>query len=113
MSSSYTLNVLKELGSILLNYCRPKDHVFRNGGEEFSLLLANCSNTEALATAEKIRNQVEQRSFDLLTGEQIKITISIGVATYPETVKDLRKLHENADNALYEAKRTGRNKVCN
>ena len=85
---------------------------FRNGGEEFSLLLANCSNNEALAIAERIRSQVEHQTFHLLTGEQIKITISIGVATYPETVKDLRRLHEKADNALYEAKRTGRNKVC-
>ncbi len=105
--------ILKELGLILINYCKPKDHVFRNGGEEFSLLLSNCSNTEALSIAEKIRSQVEQRTFHLLTGEQIKITISIGVSTYPETVKDLSKLHEKADNALYEAKRSGRNKVCN
>ncbi|MDF2548676.1 MAG: diguanylate cyclase protein [Anaerosolibacter sp.] len=103
--------VLRELGKILTHGCRACDMVSRNGGEEFSILLQDCSIDQAYETAERIRKQVEAYSFRLSDGKEIKITISIGISTYPENVKDLSKIIEKADNALYEAKRTGRNKI--
>ncbi|MDF2907110.1 MAG: diguanylate cyclase protein, partial [Herbinix sp.] len=86
--------------------------VSRNGGEEFTVLLLDCPNSQAIHIAERIRTSVENHPFILSTGFQISITVSIGVASYPETVDDLEKLVEKADTELYSAKRTGRNKVC-
>jgi diguanylate cyclase len=104
--------VLRELGKILSVNCRTFDEVSRNGGEEFTVLLLDCPNSQAIHIAERIRTSVENHPFILSTGFQISITVSIGVASYPETVDDLEKLVEKADTELYSAKRTGRNKVC-
>jgi diguanylate cyclase len=104
--------VLRELGKILSFNSRTFDEVSRNGGEEFTVLLLDCPNSQAIHIAERIRTSVENHPFILSTGLQISITVSIGVASYPETVDDLEKLVEKADTELYSAKRTGRNKVC-
>lgn len=103
--------VLKELGEILLNTCREFHIVSRNGGEEFSVMLMDCPPQKAVNIAERIRKAVENHSFVLSTGKIINITVSIGVANYPETTDDINKIKEEADSALYKAKKTGRNKV--
>ena len=103
--------VLKELGKILLNTCREIDIVSRNGGEEFSVILLDCPPQKAVNIAERIRKTVEEHSFVLSTGEIINITVSIGVANYPEMTRDINRIKEEADSALYKAKKTGRNKV--
>jgi diguanylate cyclase len=103
--------VLKVLGEILIKACRSIDIVSRNGGEEFSVILANCSPTIATEIAERIRENVEKTSIELSDKTKINITVSVGVACYPEPVQDFKMLREKADMALYEAKRTGRNKV--
>jgi diguanylate cyclase len=103
--------VLKELSIILSKACWGIDLVFRNGGEEFSIILPNYSSQSSLEVAERIRTEVQEHEFTLSDGRKINITISIGVSTYPETVMDIDRLLEEADNALYVAKRTGRNKV--
>lgn len=104
--------VLKALGKVLSENCRHFDDVSRNGGEEFSVLLPDCAYPRAMQIAERIKDAVEIHSFTLSTGMQIHITISIGVASYPETIQDIEKLMEKADTALYAAKRAGRNRVC-
>ena len=103
--------VLKELGCLLTSTCRSFDIVSRNGGEEFSVMLLDCSKCHALEIAEKIRKKVEEHDFILSDGTKINITISIGVSTYPDIITEPDKLLESADSALYEAKQTGRNKV--
>ena len=104
--------VLKELGVILKNSARTFDIVSRNGGEEFSVILLDCPLNRAIEISELIRNKVERHQFILSTGKKINITISIGLACFDETTKDPTLLIDNADKALYQAKRTGRNKVC-
>ncbi|MDF2505292.1 diguanylate cyclase [Clostridium sp.] len=103
--------ILKQLSSVLIDSCRSFDIVSRNGGEEFSVLLLDCYSDHAIKIAEKIRRAVEIYPFVLNDGTKINITISIGVSTYPDITSDLDKLFEEADSALYIAKRTGRNKV--
>ncbi len=103
--------VLEDLGKILLSTCNVSDIVSRNGGEEFSILMTNCPRDKIMSVAERIRKVVEEHKFYLINGQVIKITVSIGVAVYPDTVNDINKIVEKADSALYEAKRTGRNKV--
>lgn len=103
--------VLKELGKILRQACRDVDIVSRNGGEEFSVLLMDCSQSKAVEIAERIRRTIEEHPFELPGQRKTAITVSIGIASYPEPVREVEKLKEKADGALYEAKRTGRNKV--
>ena len=104
--------VLKNLAMILRNTCRDFDIISRNGGEEFSVILLDCSASNAVKVAERIRKNVETNKFYISDKINICVTISIGVATYPDITDNIDNLIDNADTALYEAKKTGRNKVC-
>lgn len=103
--------VLKQLGELLQNSTRSFDIVSRNGGEEFTVLLLDCHLEKAMKIAEKIRKAVEEYPFHL-EGCKIHISVSIGVACYNETTFDAKNIIDDADKALYNAKKTGRNKVC-
>lgn len=103
--------VLKALGQILLETCRVYDIVSRNGGEEFSIILLDCSSTKAVQIAERVRKNVEKYNFEISDKQTINITVSIGVSSYPEKTNQINNLLEHSDTALYQAKRTGRNKV--
>ena len=103
--------MLKELAQILIDTCRIYDVVSRNGGEEFSILLLDCSADKALQIAERVRKNVEKYSFKITEKIVVSITISIGIASYPEKIENINFLSENADKALYQAKRAGRNQV--
>jgi diguanylate cyclase len=102
--------ILKEVGEILCRTSRDIDIVSRNGGEEFSIILPNCSYSHALEVAERIRLGIEQHTFILGNGMKIPVTVSIGVATYPDIESD--DLYYRADQKLYQAKENGRNRVC-
>ncbi|WP_025683964.1 diguanylate cyclase [Paenibacillus maysiensis] len=106
--------VLRQLGQILMDKCRSSDVVTRSGGEEFTVLLPNCAFQQALRIANQILGAVDQYEFVLSDGLVLKITVSIGVTTFPDTGGDMSgaALLEQADKALYEAKNTGRNRVC-
>lgn len=103
--------ILKALGKLLLKTCRDFDIISRNGGEEFSVLLLDCYPQQAKTIAERIRSTVEQYPFILSNGNKVNITISIGIATFPDTTMNFNDLLKEADKALYEAKQTGRNRV--
>jgi len=94
---------LKTVGQILKETARAQDHVARYGGEEFAIVLPNTSKVNALKLAERIR----------LTMDSIPLalTLSAGVATFPQDAKEPKDLLKSADKALYEAKRLGRNRV--
>ena len=103
--------ILKGLADILRRCCRSYDIVSRNGGEEFSAILLDCSALNAIKVAEKIREQVETHEFYIFEKLNINVTVSIGVCTYPDSTINIDNLLSYSDNALYEAKRGGRNKV--
>lgn len=103
--------VLRELANILRRTCRDYDIISRNGGEEFSVMLLDCPAQKAVAIAEKIRTTVEKHTFRLSNGKELRVTISVGVACYPDSTADIANLKEEADTALYKAKHSGRNKV--
>lgn len=104
--------VLQGLAKLLTEIARASDLVGRYGGEEFLIVCAYTDLNGALALAERIRATVERTPFESHEGEKLYITISAGVATFPDDVQDELELIEAADKALYEAKQTGRNKVC-
>jgi diguanylate cyclase (GGDEF)-like protein len=105
--------VLRELASIFQNRLRKTDLIARYGGEEFIILLPETHKNVAKIVAEEIRKMVEEHPFQ---GEEVQpmgaLTISLGVALFPEDGSDIDSLIKSADGSLYEAKNTGRNKVC-
>lgn len=108
--------LLAQIGEILRHGVRSIDLPARYGGEEFSIILPECSNSEAIGIAEKLRHTVEITQFpDNMTTYTARITASLGVATYdPSLVQeppDMEKLISIADKALYQAKQAGRNRV--
>jgi diguanylate cyclase len=104
--------VLKELAELLKTKCRSFDIIGRVGGEEFCVLLPDCPQSHAVDIGWKLRNAVKAHKIDVGNNINISITISIGVSTFPDTVTDLNYLREKADVALYTAKQSGRDKVC-
>jgi len=105
--------VLKELGRLLQTNSRQGDVISRNGGEEFSIIMFDSPQQEALIVAERIRKCIQDYSFAVKGSFSINITVSMGVATFPDTfsLPDPIGIYDQADEALYEAKRSGRNQV--
>ncbi|MFH1873801.1 MAG: diguanylate cyclase [Pseudomonadota bacterium] len=104
--------VLKEIGKILRNNLREVDTVARFGGEEFILLLPDTDKHGAIAVAEKIRHLVEEHKFTNDDWKETKqMSISAGVASYPDDVQEMEEIIDHADIALYRAKEEGRNRV--
>ncbi len=105
--------VIIDLARTLANEKRKSDFAFRIGGEEFVLLLPNTSPDGAELLAQKIRKITESSAVNLNDNQQLKYTISLGVSIFNiDNDTDLQSVLKRADEALYEAKETGRNKVC-
>jgi len=102
--------VLKILVARINSSTKKNTLVGRYGGEEFVVTLPDVEIDDVLATAERIRNSIESTKFRV--GDlNLKVTISIGVATSASNAPTLSEIINNADKALYKAKQTGRNKV--
>src|SRR5690606_19323406 len=112
-------DLLIAFANLLRDYQTDDITLARYGGEEFVLLLPNYSKDEAIEMAEEIRRTVEQSNFVIMPdlGEAkeptvVQMTISAGVATFPEDASNGKELMRNADRALYiGGKQAGRNKV--
>jgi len=102
--------VLKRVAELLAASARRTDVVARYGGEEFALVMEETGSAGAAQIAERIRKTVEAETFRCENGS-FKCTLSLGIATFPNDASVKAKLTECADQALYQAKRTGRNKV--
>jgi diguanylate cyclase (GGDEF)-like protein len=102
--------VLKSLASSISSTIRSTDILARYGGEEFFCLLTETDIHSATHLAEMLRKVVENKMFTF-QDTPIRITISLGVTAVSQEVQSSEVLLRKADDALYEAKRTGRNKV--
>lgn len=102
--------VIKELGAIMLRIKRETDIVARFGGEEFCLLCEETDTGGAQLLAERLRQELERTTFETELGK-LKVTCSLGVATFPDLARTRDGLFETADRALYKAKHAGRNQV--
>jgi diguanylate cyclase (GGDEF)-like protein len=109
---------LEEVGAVIKQSLRAGDVGARFGGEEFAAFLLDADYTQGLVAAERVRSGIEKREFSAVRRgspeepRTHRITISVGVASYPEDGRDPIQLVELADSALYRAKRSGRNRVC-
>jgi diguanylate cyclase (GGDEF)-like protein len=104
--------VLTKIASLLKNSVRKKDTVARYGGEEFILMLPEAGLPESYMIAERIRRLVESMLFEL-GNARLNLTVSLGISNFPQHgARSKEELLQMADQALYDAKRGGRNKVC-
>lgn len=104
--------VLQEFAELLLGSLRDVDYVTRWGGEEFLIILPSTDISGALNVAEKIRLTIKRHNFSRLDIQsKVHFTVSIGVANFPDNAEDDDNLVLYADEALYEAKRKGRDRV--
>jgi diguanylate cyclase (GGDEF)-like protein len=109
---------LEETGLVIKEALRAGDVAARFGGEEFAAFLLDANYAQGLVAAERVRVAVAEKLFPVnrmdSPGSQTthRITISIGVAAYPDDATDPLHLVELADSALYRAKRGGRNRIC-
>jgi len=103
--------VLRTLGLLIQDSIRDSDFAARYGGEEFALVLYHSDEPAALDVAQRLRQAVQQ--CEVRRGDKVlHVTISVGVATFPnEAIHDSKTLIECADKALYRAKDSGRNRV--
>jgi len=104
--------VLKTIAQILEEHFRQStEMVCRYGGEEFCVLLPDCPKSKAFVLANELREKIEAREI-ILRRQKTHVTVSIGVAAFPKDASGRDDLILKADEALYQAKETGRNKVC-
>ncbi len=101
--------VLQDVAEVLLKVSRKSDVVARYGGEEFITMLPNTPRKEAYTHAHRIKEAVDGRTY--LGEDSVSITISGGVASFPDDAPDAKSLLYAADMALYNAKATGKNAV--
>ncbi len=104
--------ILKSMANTFRRTVRTIDVVARFGGEEFTIILPQTRKEAAAAIAERVRKEVERMSFKREEAlPRGKLTLSLGLASFPEDAQDLTDLINNADKALYGAKALGRNRV--
>lgn len=102
--------VLHGLGRLTLSAVRTVDEAYRIGGEEFAVVLPETDGQQALVLAERLRAQLAQLPVPLAAGADIRFTVSLGVAQAGEGMRVVKDLFTAADDALYAAKRTGKNR---
>jgi len=104
-------HVLKRTVAVCQRYLRSRDVFGRLGGEEFGILFPECGAEQALARAEEIRQAIAEVPLDRDAGH-VMVTASLGVASAERSGYNLHRLMVDADDALYRAKREGRNRVA-
>jgi|GEM_PF-902179 len=101
---------LKAIASLMRNHARGSDFACRYGGEEFLLVLPGVTLEAAAKRAELIRQKCKNMVIEY-EGQQMRLTMSIGVASYPRSGMDAEQVTKKADKALYRSKDDGRNRV--
>lgn len=105
-------HVLQRLAATIMASLRTEDAFCRVGGEEFAVIMRDCTTDEAAQLAERLRKLVANTQF-VYGGQHIPVTMSLGLSSHTrDRPRTVAALVQEADNCLYEAKRSGRNRVC-
>ena len=103
--------LLVEVGRVLRTCVREEDVIVRYGGDEYVVILVGIDSGGGLKVAERVRRAIEDHRFLSREGARVRITASIGLASYPEHAKEKGEVIELADRAMYRGKRSSRNVV--
>lgn len=103
--------VLKKIANLMQKEKREEDIIARYGGEELVIILPETNKINTIIKAERIRRKIQDMPL-IFDGKDIKVTVSCGVATFPQDAQESNKLISCADQALYRAKSEGKNRVC-
>ncbi len=104
--------LLADIGNMVKSNCRLIDFAFRYGGDEFVVLLPQTSKENALIVARRLHKRIREHSWMQDLGLEVRITASVGVASYPTDSRDKSKLLHLADEAMYLVKNTSRDSVA-
>jgi diguanylate cyclase (GGDEF)-like protein len=102
--------VLRHVSSLIIGSVRPNDTVIRYGGEEFVVIVPDCDIAAASSMGERMRLRIAESSLSLPGGQDLVVTASLGISSLPTTGSSEAMLRA-ADQALYTAKRSGRNRI--
>jgi diguanylate cyclase (GGDEF)-like protein len=102
--------ILRSIARVVKNKMRAADIVARYGGEEFCVILPETGKEDAIKAAERMRRAIEDNQI-VTERVKLKVTVSLGVSTYPEDAVDMHSLIREADKALYAAKAAGKNRA--
>ncbi|PIW63424.1 MAG: hypothetical protein COW13_01820 [Candidatus Omnitrophica bacterium CG12_big_fil_rev_8_21_14_0_65_50_5] len=105
--------ILKGIANVLKESSRQQDYICRYGGEEFSLILTDTNKEQGHAIAERVRKHIEGLAFPTPKSETpLKVTVSLGLAAFPDNASAKDDLIAKADKAMYIAKFSGKNQTC-
>ncbi|MBI4354679.1 MAG: GGDEF domain-containing protein [Candidatus Omnitrophica bacterium] len=104
--------ILKHVASVVRKTVPPDGLCARYGGEEFAILLPKASRTQGMEVADRIRQSVEAHVRPIGNGSHESVTVSLGVAAFPDDATSDLELIRRSDQRLYQAKHAGRNQVC-
>ena len=103
--------VLMRLGQVVKRCLRQTDSSYRYGGEEFTILLPMTTSKDAAVTAERIRMEFNEENFSPVPGQDVYLTMSIGLAQY-NPKEDMKAFVHRVDQLMYQGKKNGKNRVC-
>ena len=103
--------VLQRLGQVVKRCLRETDFAYRYGGEEFTILMPMTTSANGAAIAERIRTQFKKENFSPLSGKDVHVTLSIGLAQY-KPKEDIKVFVHRVDQLMYQAKKNGKDRVC-
>jgi diguanylate cyclase (GGDEF)-like protein/PAS domain S-box-containing protein len=104
-------HVLSRIGNVIKRCLREIDSAYRYGGEEFTIMLPMTSSEEGIVTAKRIQTELRKEAFSPVLGQEVYLTISIGLAQY-KPAEEVKSFVHRVDQLMYKGKKNGRNKIC-
>ena len=103
--------VLSRLGHAIKRSLREIDSAYRYGGEEFTIILPMTMSEEGIVTAKRIQKELRKENFSLVSGQEVYVTVSIGLAQY-KPQEEIKAFVRRVDQFMYKVKKNGRGKIC-
>jgi diguanylate cyclase (GGDEF)-like protein len=103
--------VLRRLGHVVKKCLRETDFAYRYGGEEFTILLPMTTSADGAVTAERIRTEFKKETFSPEPGQEVHVTVSIGLAQY-KPQEEMKSFVHRVDQLMYQGKKNGKDRVC-